>query len=218
MSKILKLMKLDFSLVKPYMKTIFIVFLSPLLVMYTLRDIIGGTIFSMCMMAMTCNYTFSVAEKNDLGRLYGLLPVSKSDIVNGKFLFVGLQGVIMTIFSVAINSLMLILLNVKFGIGDVIIGISVGIAMYYFFTAIQLPFYFKFGGIKGKFFAFIPFIGIFFIGEIAKRIKPGQLAKASSIAIINNPYALLAMSILLSAILYGISVGITEKIYSRMEL
>lgn len=217
MSTILKVLKLDFSLIKPYVKTIFIVFLSPLIVMYTMKDIIGGTIFCMCMMAMISGYTFSVAEKNDLGRLYGLLPISKSDIVSGRYLFVGLQGIITTFFAVCANAIILILLKIHFGLSDIVIGISVGIALYYFFTAVQLPFFFKYGGIKGRFFSFLPFLGIFSISTIGKGLSPEQLSNLSSIALINNPYGILICSILLSIVFYSISMGVTEKIYNRME-
>lgn len=218
MSNILKMVKLDFSLVKPYMKTVFIVFLSPLIVMYTTRDILSGMIFCMSMMAITSSYTFSVAEKNDLGRLYGLLPVSKSDIVSGRYLFVGLQGIITTAFAICANLIILILLKVHFGLSDVLISTGIGLVLYYFFTAVQMPFFFKFGGIKGRFFAFLPFIGIFSLSAIAKGLRPEQLARLSSIAIINSPFGILVLGILLSIIFYSISIGITQKIYDKMEL
>lgn len=218
MSNIFKMVKLDFSLIRPYMKTVFIVFLSPLILIYTTRDIIGGMVFCMCMMAITSSYTFSVVEKNDLGRLYGLLPVSKSDIVSGRYLFVGLQGVFWTTFAICANIIILTLLKVDFGLSDVLIGISIGLVLYSFFTAVQMPFFFKFGGIKGRFFAFLPFIGIFSLSAIVKGLKPEQMAKVSSIAILNNPFGLLVIGILLSILLYSISIGISQKIYDKMEL
>ncbi|EPR10017.1 ABC-2 transporter permease [Ruminiclostridium papyrosolvens] len=217
MTNIIKIVKLDFALIKPYIKIILIALVSPLIIMFTMKDIISGTLFCMCMMAMTSGYTFSVAEKNDLSRLYGLLPISRNDIVTGKYVFIIIEGLILNLLGVSANAIILNILKVKFTSSDILIGISVGLITYAFFTAIQLPFFFKFGGIKGRFFSFLPFLGIFSISEVAKRMSPDKLAELSSIAIINNPYGLLIISILFSIIVYSISGGISQKIYSRLN-
>ena len=41
----------------------------------------------MCFIAMTTGYTFSVTEKNSMERLYGILPVKKSEMVMGRYFF-----------------------------------------------------------------------------------------------------------------------------------
>ncbi len=148
MTNILKIVKLDFALIKPYIKIILIAMLSPLIIMYSMKDMISGILFLMCFMAMTSGYTFSVAEKNDLGRLYGLLPISRNNIVTGKYLFIIIQGIVLNVLGVSANAIMLTTLKVNFTSGDILIGISIGLLTYSFFTAVQLPFFFKFGGIK----------------------------------------------------------------------
>ncbi len=217
MTNILKIVKLDFALIKPYIKTILIALVSPLIIMYTMKDMVSGTLFCMCIMAMTSGYTFSVAEKNDLSRLYGLLPISRNDIVTGKYFFIIIEGIFLNLIGVSTNAIILTILKVNFTTNDILVGISIGLITYSFFTAIQLPFLFKYGGIKGRFFSFLPFLGIFSIGEVAKRINPDKLSELSSIAILNNPYGLLVSSILTSVILYCISVGISQRIYSRLN-
>ncbi|AEY64532.1 ABC-2 transporter permease [Clostridium sp. BNL1100] len=217
MTNILKIAKLDFALIKPYIKIILIALVSPLIIMFTMKDVISGTLFCMCMMAMTSGYTFSVAEKNDLGRLYGLLPISRNDIVSGKYFFIIIEGIILNLIGVSANAMILTILKVNFTSSDILIGISIGLITYSFFTSIQLPFFFKYGGIKGRFFSFIPFLGIFSISEVAKRMSPDKLAELSSIAILNNPYGLLVISILFGILVYCISVGISQKIFCRLE-
>ncbi len=217
MTSVLKIIKLDYALIKPYIKIILIALLSPIVIMFTMKDVISGTLFCMCIMAMTSGYTFSVAEKNDLSRLYGLLPISRNDIVTGKYLFIFIEGIILNLIGISANATVLTILKVNFTPGDILVGFSVGHVVYCFFTAVQLPFLFKYGGIKGRFFTFIPFLGIFSISEIAKRMSPDKLAELSSIAIINNPYGMLVSSILFSIIIYCISVGISQKIFCRLE-
>lgn len=218
MNNIIKMVRLDLSLIKPYSKSFLIVFLAPVIVIYSVQDVVSGIVFCMSMMAMTSSYTFSIAEKNDLNRLYGLIPVSKKDIVTGRYLFSALSGLLTVVIASAVNLIVLTLTKTGFTQENVIIGISVGLLMYFFFTAIQLPGFFKFGAIKGRFISFIPFIGMFLVGVIAKSVSPESLAKMPDIAVLNNAYAFFIVSILLDIVLYGISMGVTLKLYEKMEL
>ncbi len=218
MNNVIKMIKLDISLIKPYSKSLLIVFLVPLIVISGTQDIISGIIFCMSIMAMTSSYTFSIAEKNDLNRLYGLLPVTKRDIVTGRYMFSALIGVIAVLYGVIINAVVLTLTKKSFSYQDTVIAVSVGLILYTLFTAIQLPGLFKFGAIKGRFITFIPFLGIFLVGVIAKGVDLENLQKIPDIAVLNNVSAFFAVSILLDIIIYGISMGFTQKLYDGMEL
>ncbi len=218
MNNALKLVKLDLSLIKPYSKSLLIVLLAPLIVIYSMQDIVSGIIFCMSMMAMTSNYTFSIAEKNDLNRLYGLIPVTKKDIVTGRYIFSATAGILTALMGLVLNIIVLTLTNHKITLEDTTVAISVGLLMYFFFTAIQLPGFFKFGAIKGRFISFIPFIGLFLVSVIAKGVDPETLSKLPTIAVLNNAYAFFVVSILLDIIFYGISMGVTLKMYEKMEL
>ncbi len=218
MNKVLKMLTLDFSLIKPYSKSLLIAFLAPLVVLYTTKDFVSGLVVCMSILAMTSNYTFSVAEKNDLNRLYGLIPVTKKDIVNGRYLFTALTGVFAVICVTILNTLIMTVSKISFSIEDLIVALSVGLGIYMFFTAIQLPGFFKFGAIKGRFISFIPFLGMILVSAIAQGLNPESLDKLPDIAVLNNPYSLLVISVLLDIIFYGISIGISQRIYDRMEL
>ncbi|OPX42136.1 hypothetical protein CLHUN_40430 [Ruminiclostridium hungatei] len=217
MNNVLKMLRLDISLIKPYSKSLLVVFIAPLIIIYSTQDIVSGFIFCMSIMAMTSNYTFSIAEKNDLNRLYGLLPVSKKDIVAGRYLFSALAGLIAVIFGSVMDITFFFLAKRSFEMEEVIVSVSAGLTMYMLFTAVQLPAFFKFGAIKGRFISFIPFLGIFLVGIMAKGLKPETMEKLSSIAVLNNTTALFVSSILLDIVLYGISMGIAQRIYDRME-
>lgn len=218
MNNVIKMIKLDISLIKPYSKSLLIVFLVPLIVIFGTQDIISGVIFCMSIMAMTSSYTFSIAEKNDLNRLYGLLPVTKRDIVTGRYMFSALTGVIAVLFGVVMNVVILTFTKKSFSYQDTVIAVSVGLMLYTLFTAIQLPGFFKFGAIKGRFITFIPFIGMFLVGVIAKGVSPENLQKIPDIAVLNNVSAFFAVSILLDIVIYSISMGFTQKLYDGMEL
>ena len=218
MNNVIKMVKLDISLIKPYSKSLLIVFLTPLIVIFSIQDIISGIIFCMSIIAMTSSYTFSIAEKNDLNRLYGLLPITKKDIVTGRYMFSALTGVVAALFGVVMNVAVLTFTKKSFSYEDLVIALSVGLMLYTLFTAIQLPGFFKFGAIKGRFITFIPFLGMFLVGVIAKGVNPESLQNLPDIAVLNNVSAFFAVSILLDIVIYGISMGITQKLYDRMEL
>lgn len=218
MNNVIKMIKLDISLIKPYSKSLLIVFLVPLIVIIGTQDIISGLIFCMSIMAMTSSYTFSIAEKNDLNRLYGLLPVTKKDIVTGRYMFSALTGIVAVLSGLVMNVATLTFTKKSFSYQDMVIAVSVGLTLFTLFTAIQLPGFFKFGAIKGRFITFIPFLGMFLVGVIAKGVNPENLQKLPDIAVLNNVSAFFAVSILLDIVIYGISMGITQKLYDRMEL
>ncbi len=218
MGNILNLIKLDKAIMKPYYKYFLVIIIAPILVMLSYKNIVYGIIFAMTMAAMTSSYTFSVTEKNDLNRLYGLLPVNKKEIVSGRYIFTTLLGLVLLVISLALMLVIFVFFKIPFTIDEVITGISSGILIYSFFTAIQLPGYFKLGAIKGRAFNFLPFIGIFLIGSIADSIGLSSYTNTSLPAILNNPFGMLAMAILLAVVLYCISIGITQRIYDKMEL
>ena len=99
MSNMLKATKLDFSLVRPYFKVIGFTMLLPIAFAAINRSILTGVSFAMCFIAMTTGYTFSITEKNSMERLYGILPVKKSEMVIGRYLFVLALGALALVVS-----------------------------------------------------------------------------------------------------------------------
>ena len=66
MSNIWKSAKLDFSLVKPYVKTICFTMVLPVVFAAINRSLLTGISFAMCFIAMTTGYAFSITEKTAL--------------------------------------------------------------------------------------------------------------------------------------------------------
>ena len=107
MSNMLKATKLDFSLVRPYFKVIGFTMLLPIAFAAINRSILTGVSFAMCFIAMTTGYTFSITEKNSMERLYGILPVKKSEMVIGRYLFVLALGALALVVSLITHPIVL---------------------------------------------------------------------------------------------------------------
>ena len=67
---------------------------------------------------MTTGYTFSITEKNSMDRLFGILPVRKSELVIGRYVFVLAMGLLSLIISLIAQPLVLKVLGETVGVFD----------------------------------------------------------------------------------------------------
>lgn len=88
MNPAMKCMKLDFMLLKPYVKSVLLVLLVPLMFPFFTGSLLEGLSFGVTVTAMTTAYTFSISEKNGMERFYGFLPVGRGSLVAGRYLAV----------------------------------------------------------------------------------------------------------------------------------
>ena len=159
MSNILKATKLDFSLVKPYIKVIGFTMLLPIAFAAINRSILTGVSFAMCFIAMTTGYAFSVTEKNSMERLYGILPIKKSEMVTGRYLFVLALGTLALVVSLITQPIVLRAMGENVGTLDMISAAIGGLFLFALYTVFQIPGYYKYGAIKGRVFMYIPVAG-----------------------------------------------------------
>lgn len=150
MSNILKSTKLDIALVKPYFKTICFTLLLPIVFAAINRSLLTGVSFAMCFIAMTTGYTFSITEKNSMDRLFGILPVRKSELVIGRYVFVLAMGLLSLIISLIAQPLVLKVLGETVGAFDIVTAAIAGVFLFALYTVFQIPGYYKYGSIKGR--------------------------------------------------------------------
>ena len=215
MSNILKATRLDFSLVKPYVKVIGFTMLLPIAFAAINRSILTGVSFAMCFIAMTTGYTFSVTEKNSMERLYGILPVKKSEMVMGRYLFVIVLGVIALVVSLITQPIVLRALGETvepFGIISAAIG---GLFLFALYTVFQIPGYYKFGSIKGRVFMYIPVAGFLVTLFLLPKL-PADNPIINAIA--SSPVLLLTLVIALVIVMYAVSIWFSVQIMKNKEM
>ena len=216
MSNIWKSAKLDFSLVKPYVKTICFTMILPVVFAAVNRSLLTGISFAMCFIAMTTGYTFSVAEKNSMERLYGILPIRKSDMVIGRYLFIIIMGLTALIFSLVAHPVILTILGENVSIYDFISAAVTGIFLFALYTVFQLPGYYKFGSIQGRVFMYIPVAGFLITLLLITKIPVGE--SRLLFAVINSPVLLMLFALVLVIIMYIISILVSVKILKNKEM
>ncbi len=215
MSNILKATKLDFSLVKPYIKVIGFTMLLPIAFAAINRSILTGVSFAMCFIAMTTGYAFSVTEKNSMERLYGILPIKKNEMVTGRYLFVLALGTLALVVSLITQPIVLRAMGENVGTLDMISAAIGGLFLFALYTVFQIPGYYKYGAIKGRVFMYIPVAGflatLFFLPKM-----PADNPIVTMI--VSSPVLLIGLAIVLIIVMYAVSIWFSIRIMENKEM
>ena len=213
--KIWKAAKLDFNLLKYYYKSIGFTLLIPLAFILLYRTLAVGISFAMFMMAMSSIYTFSVADKNDMQRLYRILPVSVKALVCGKYLHAFLMGILAVSVSGILQPMILGMLGVNVSGKEVMTAVLAGMVLYITYVCFQIPAYYKFGPIKGRVFMYVPVVGILLTMFVVEKadIRTGVLFRMLS----ENRYLGPCLLVLYLAAVVCISIGISVRISKNKE-
>ena len=216
MNDILKAAKLDFSLIRPYMKTICFTLLIPVFFIALNRSLLTGVSFAMCLISVTEVYTFSISEKNGMDRLYGILPIPKKHLVLGRYLYNCLMGFLALLFSLIVHPIVLRLLGETVEIFEFSLAAILGVLMFTFYTVFQLPGFYKYGPIKGKVFMYIPIVSYLAIILLFSRFNTAGEKLFSFI--INNPIVAAAVLLLIVICAFLISIVISIRALKSKEV
>ncbi len=216
MSNILKSTKLDIALVKPYFKIICFTLLLPIVFTAINRSLLTGVSFAMCFIAMTTGYTFSIAEKNNMERLFGILPVRKSELVIGRYVFVLAMGLISLIISLIAQPLVLKVLGETVGVFDIVTAAIAGVFLFALYTVFQIPGYYKYGSIKGRVFMYIPVAGFLITLLLISKNPVGE--NKLLFTVINSPVLLMLLAVIFAIAMYVISILVSIKILKNKEM
>lgn len=216
MSNILKSTKLDIALVKPYFKTICFTLLLPIVFAAINRSLLTGVSFAMCFIAMTTGYTFSITEKNSMERLFGILPVRKSELVIGRYVFVLAMGLLSLIISLIAQPLVLKVLGETVGVFDIVTAAIAGVFLFALYTVFQIPGYYKYGSIKGRVFMYIPVAGFLITLLLITKSPVGE--SKLLFTVINSPILLMLLAVIFVIAMYVVSILVSIKILKNKEM
>ena len=192
MSNILKSTKLDIALVKPYFKTICFTLLLPIVFAAINRSLLTGVSFAMCFIAMTTGYTFSITEKNSMDRLFGILPVRKSE------------------------PLILKVLGETVGVFDIVTVAIAGVFLFALYTVFQIPGYYKYGSIKGRVFMYIPVAG--FLVTLLLLSKMPAIGNSIISVVESSPILLVLLAVFAIVVMYVVSIFLSIRVMKNKEM
>ena len=191
MSNILKSTKLDIALVKPYFKTICFTLLLPIVFAAINRSLLTGVSFAMCFIAMTTGYTFSITEKNSMDRLFGILPVRKSELVIGRYVVLKVLGETVGVF-------------------DIVTAAIAGVFLFALYTVFQIPGYYKYGSIKGRVFMYIPVAG--FLVTLLLLSKMPAIGNSIISVVESSPILLVFLAVFAIVVMYAVSIFLSIRV------
>lgn len=216
MNDTLKATKLDFALIKPYMKNICFTMAIPVAFAALNRSLMTGVSFAMCFIAMTSGYTFSVSEKSGMDRLYGILPISKKHLVFGRYLYTCSMGLLAFLFAMIVHPLVLRVLGETVRPVDICLATVLGILMFTLYTVFQLPGYYKFGSINGRIFMYIPVVGFLAILLLVSKLDVTN--NPIFVVLAGNPIISVIAVLLVCIIAYLLSIIMSIKIVQGKEV
>lgn len=215
MSNILKVTKLDFSLVKPYLKVIGFTMLLPIAFTAINRSITTGVSFAMCFIAMTTGYPFSITEKNSMERLLRILPIKKGELVIGRYLFVLTLGILALTVSLVTHPIVLGVMGEAVRSEDLIEAAAGGLFLFTLYTVFQIPGYYKYGSIKGRVFMYIPAAGFIVTLFLLPKL-PANHPMLTRIE--ESPVLVIALLFVCVIFMYLVSIWVSIKILKNKEM
>jgi hypothetical protein len=228
MNNAIKMTRLDFVTIKPYMtlKNLAILLAVALIMVFNSADGSGAAInalmIGIIMMfgVIYSSYPFMVGEKNGIDSLYFTLSIPSVTIVLGRYLFALSMQVLAAFTGSAISLVIAVATKnplIWSELGAALLGIFAVMSV---IQAIQLPIYFKYSYAKAKFVTYIPLFGfpIFMLALSGLARRLGQNWFAGALAWVTaNPAAVGIIAAVLWCCAVVVSYRISVRAYGKRE-
>jgi hypothetical protein len=222
MGNIIHSMKLDYFVLKGNYK-IFLVFpyLIALVLGFTKYTYMMGMIV-LLISAVSGTTFFSIYEKNHLSKLYGMLPLKRTEAVLGRYLYALLFGILNGIVSGTLTYIFSFVLKNSISPLAFSVSMSIGFLYYCFIIGMEFPILFRFGYSKAYMLTTLPMYLLFIFGLIiSKKVDFNNLSRSMSRAIdyfTANPALVWVMGIGAGLVLICISYALAAAVSKRREL
>ena len=216
MNETLKAAKLDFYLVKPYIKSFSFSFIITLVYTVIFKSFTFSVLFTVIISTMFIGYPFSISEKNGMERMYGILPISKKHMVIGRYIYTCSTGLLVSLVPPILYSVLLRVLGVTVSLPEICMSAVFGFAIFSFYTVIQLPGYYKYGALKGRAFMYIPLIAYIVLAYVLLRFE--VVSEWFFTFIIENPIVIGIAVLLVCIVAYWISIVASIRALQNKEM
>ena len=215
MSNVWKSMRLDYYTVKANYRLLFGVYALVIFV-GALRQASLTIAIAMMFSISFSGLAFSLSEKNNLGKLYGTLPLGRTEFVIGRYLYTLLFGMISAVVSGSLAYIISLL--TKHSMDQLTLVSYLSFSFLYFCLAVGIAFptYFKFGFSKAYIFTMLP-LYILFIGSIFISRKADVLNQVVQF-FLSHQYMIWVTGIGAGLLLLTVSCLLSCFIYKRSEL
>ena len=163
---------------------------------------------------------FFVYARNNLSKLYGILPLRRSEVVIGRYTYALLFGILNEVFSGILAYILSQILNVGISYLEFLIFFSAGFLYVCLYISIQLPLYFRFPFSKVYIFSNLPvyLVAVFLVYLFKRTNFLHQLSQGIQYFSSNQTMIWVITGIGLGLILVMISSSFSRLICQKNEL
>jgi len=178
--------------------------------------------FTMVFGVTSCGSVFSIHEKNHSDKLYGILPLKKSEMITGRYLYGLIIGVVYIVFAAILGFVMWQIMGDAADLTPLGYWATLGVGFVYFGFAmgVSYPIYFKFTFAKAYVFTMVPMYIIAVVFLLLTRRDSNLVSDLGKIVNFFTDNVALApvFGVLGGLILLTVSALIANLIYTRKEI
>ena len=205
--------KLDFAVIKPYLKSIIVLPAVALFIGLLMKNIYFVVIMTVGYSWIVSVYPFSIGEKFNLDVMYSVLPGNRNQIVKGRFGYFVVLYWLSSLMGVVVGYAAHIITGFEF---ELFQGIMTVIQIFPLICLTAGIFYcviFKFGYLKSRFISILPIILMYAGGQtISTLFREDALGLASI-----SPVVIISFSLISGFLMLYIFMKISQRIYRRKE-
>jgi len=219
MNRITSAAKLDLMTAKSGQRTVMIAFLIPLVIGFVAKNPSIMMAVAMVLATNVAGTVFSIHEKNNSDKLYGILPLKKSEMIIGRYLF----GLSVGAVSIIIASILFLAVSqishARVNASTFWAVFALSFSYYCFAVGVSYPLYLKFTFAKAYIFTMLP-LYVVLIGFIVLVRKTGiaEVLSPSLRFLANNLFLVPIVGIICGLLMLTISALIANLIYTRKEI
>lgn len=219
MNRILNATKLDFFAGKSTFKMTALLLLFAIFIGAMSKGPTYTMVFTMIFAVTSSGSVFSINEKNHSEKLYGILPLKKSEMILGRYLFALIIGSVFTVIAGILGFVMSLIKGADLNSFTFWGTLMLAFIYFSFATSISYPIYFKFSFSKAYAFTMLPmYLVAVFTLAITKKTNfisnLGQIIRFFT----DNQVLIPILGILIVLILLATSAVISNLIYTRKEI
>lgn len=213
----IKVFKLDLLSIKPYLTIKNLIILIGLGTLYGVLSKNPSFVLATVQMfaILFSGYPFMVGEESGIDPLYKLFSISSKDVVKGRYLLATVSVIIMLVVGVV----MAMLIGIAYPMEDLFYSLLLAapciglISLIIIF--IEYPIYFKYGYKKGKTLTAVPML-LLAIGAVCSTYFHESL-KSIVQFLVMNPFMAMAVICIIFIIIVGVSLQLSNKLYTRRD-
>jgi hypothetical protein len=156
MANIFKSIKLDHAVLRAYYTIFMMVYVLAAIIAIVFKAPVITIPVVIAVAAPFISVYFFVYERNNLSKLYGILPLRRSEVVIGRYAYALLFGMLNEFFSGILATILSQILNAGISYLEFLIFFSAAFLYVCLYISIQLPLYFRFPFSKVYIFSNLP--------------------------------------------------------------